>query len=769
MMIYSKSIKLIAVWCVTLTCCLLLVSHMAAGQETAMQERDIVYWYEGDVKHHAWRVAGEYAVLPEGMDYTSNVYYTDKSMKRAMALSGEVIVRYAAHYTQEQIAAIEGQFGLKRKSVLPLADARSATYVYESAEGKIGDPIGVANAIREAALVAYSYPNWIRHVSHRAITKEAVPAKDTATPNDPLFSQQWHLKNTGQGGGRIGADMNISFLWSTYRATPSQTIAVVDNGLEIGHEDLKGNVLPDKSYNYLNKTTDPTPTNKKDSHGTSCAGLAAARGFNALGVTGVAPAAGLVGYNLLMNFTDENGVDAMTRGYNEGRIYTSSWGPDDTGDMLDAPAPSFVDALRFGTSKGRGGLGNIYTWAAGNGRSDDDNSNNDGYANSRYVFAIGASTNSDTVSYYSEDGANILVNAPSSGGTLDITTTDLTQNGKYATDFSGTSAVAPMAAGAVAIILEANPLLSWRDVRYILAMSARKNDPLDADWTVNGAGLHVNHKYGFGIIDVSEAVNKAKTWTSLPPETSVTKSATVNQFIPDNTPAGLDNTVSVSEAGDMLVEFVEVYLNAPDHTCFTDLDVTLTSPSGTKSVLASAHPITSCPSEYAFDNWRFGSTHHLGEPASGNWTLHVADRRAGNMGTLKSWTLKLYGHSKGLLPQVMVNGKSLQTSGSSTDNLSITVSLAAGQFGGRNADWWLHATGPNGLMYYFNAATWSWVSGAGLSYQGPLFNFPLSSVFNGNGLPPGNYTVTFGVDLTPNGIVDASFFVSDSVDFTVTP
>ncbi|MBV6342136.1 proprotein convertase P-domain-containing protein, partial [Candidatus Magnetobacterium casense] len=311
--------------------------------------------------------------------------------------------------------------------------------------------------------------------------------------------------------------------------------------------------------------------------------------------------------------------------------------------------------------------------------------------------------------------------------------------------------------------------LSWRDVRYILAMSARKNDPLDADWTVNGARLHVNHKYGFGIIDVSEAVNKAKTWTSLPPETSVTKSATVNQFIPDNTPAGLDNTVSVSEAGDMLVEFVEVYLNAPDHTCFTDLDVTLTSPSGTKSVLASAHPITSCPSEYAFDNWRFGSTHHLGEPASGNWTLHVADRLAGNMGTLKSWTLKLYGHSKGLLPQVMVNGKSLQTSGSSTDNLSITVSLAAGQFGGRNADWWLYATGPNGLMYYFNAATWSWVSGAGLSYQGPLFNFPLSSVFNGNGLPPGNYTVTFGVDLTPNGIVDASFFVSDSVDFTVTP
>ncbi|MBF0537090.1 MAG: S8 family serine peptidase [Nitrospirae bacterium] len=748
---------------------------MATGQDG-----QLVYWYEGDVKRHAWQgCQGQYAVLPEGTDYTSHVYYTDRGMKTKMALSGEVIVRYATHYTQGQVAAIEEQFGLRRKSVLPLAQDNSRVYVYEATDGPIGDPIDLANAIRESAPVIYSYPNWLRHVSHRAISNDAVSVpspKDTATPNDPLFPQQWHLKNTGQGGGLPGADINVSGLWDTYRATPSQTIAVVDNGLEIGHEDLKDNVLPNKSYNYLNKTTDPTPTSKDDYHGTSCAGVAAARGFNAIGVTGVAPAAGLVGYNLLMNFTDDNGFDAMTRGWDEGRIYTNSWGPDDTGDILEAPAPSFVDALSFGTSKGRGGLGNIYTWAGGNGKTNNDNSNDDGYANSRYVFAIGASTNMGTQAYYSEDGANILVNAPSSGGTLGITTTTLTDNGKYKTDFSGTSAVAPMAAGAVAIILEANPALSWRDVRYILASSARKNDPSDSEWTINGAGLHVNHKYGFGTIDVSEAVNQAKTWSPLPPETSITKTSILNKPIPDNNSVGIDDTISVSEAqnmqndlpGDFIVEFVEVYLNAPDHPCFADLDVTLTSPSGTQSVLAKAHSIT-CPSEYAFDNWRFGSTRHLGEPATGNWTLHVADRMAGNTGTLKSWGIKLYGHSKGLIPKVMVNGKSLQTTASSTDNIAITVSLAAGQFTGKNADWWLYAVGPNGVSYHFSAATWAWVSGTGVSYQGQLFSLPTSNVFNGGGLPPGSYTVTFGVDLTPDGVVDTNFFVSNSVDFTVTP
>ncbi|MBF0316661.1 MAG: S8 family serine peptidase [Nitrospirae bacterium] len=751
--------------------CVLAISCLLVPCMTAAQDKQLVYWYEGDVKRHAWKTEGQYAILPEGTGYTSNVYYTDKGMKREMALTGEVIVRYASHYSQEDVAGIESQFGLRRKGVLPLAGANSAAYVYDAYDGPLVDPVGVANAIRETATVVYGYPNWRRHVTHRATAKGTAsvpPPKDI--PNDPLFFQQWHIKNTGQGGGRLGADINVSDVWGTYRATPSRTIAVVDNGLEIGHEDLKGNVLSNMSYNYLNKTTDPTPTNKKDSHGTSCAGVAAARGFNALGVTGVAPAAGLVGYNLLMNFTDDNGFDAMTRGWDEGRIYTSSWGPDDTGDILDAPAPSFVDALRFGTSKGRGGLGNIYTWAGGNGKSDDDNSNNDGYANSRYVFAIGASTNEDKQAYYSEDGANILVVAPSSGGTLDITTTELTQNGLYATDFGGTSAVAPMAAGAVALILEANPWLSWRDVRHVLASSARKNDPFDGDWTVNGAGLHVNHKYGFGTIDVSEAVNKARTWTTLPPETSVTVASTPSKAIPDNNVVGVNDTVSVSGAEDMIVEFAEIYLDAPDHPCFANLDVTLTSPSGTKSVLAAAHPITTCPSEYAFDNWRFGSTRHLGEPATGNWMLHVADRMAGNVGTLKSWTLKLYGHSKGLIPKVTVNTKSLQTSISSTDNLIIAVSLATGeQFIGKNADWWLYASGPNGLRYYFNAATWSWVSGTGVSYQGPLFSFPSSSVFSGSGLPPGNYSVTFGVDLTPDGVVDTSFFVSTVVDFTVTP
>ncbi|MBF0344964.1 MAG: S8 family serine peptidase [Nitrospirae bacterium] len=792
--------RLIVLLCVVFIGCL-LIPHLAVGVD-----KEVVYWYEGDVKRHAWMAEGQYAIfltsgeqsvirkvaeafepsarvidrrgntifietskpvvltsLPEGVSYISHVYYTGKGMTRRMALTGDIIVRYAKSCTEEQVSALEKQFGLRRKNSLVVPDSISGAYVYETTNCPISDPIGLANAIRKSVEVIYSYPNWLRHVKHRGLS--------SATPDDPLFPQQWHLKNTGQGNGLYGADINVADVWGTYRATTSQIIAVVDDGLEIGHEDLKANTIPNKSYNYLNTSTDPTPTSLRDSHGTNCAGLAAARGFNTIGVTGVAPAAGLVGYNLLQSFTDANSYDAMTRGMEEGRIYTNSWGPEDTGDILDAPAPLFSDALNLGTSKGRGGLGNIYIWAGGNGRTDDDNSNNDGYANSRYVFAVGATTNMGKQAYYSEDGANILVNAPSSGGSLDITTTDLTINGMYASDFSGTSAVAPMAAGAVALILEANPGLSWRDVRYILARSARKNDTTDADWIVNGAGLHVNLKYGFGTIDIAEAINQAKTWNNLPRETSISKTSKPNKPIPDNYKDGIDDKISLSDdmPQDLVVEFVEVYFDASDHLCFTDLDVTLTSPSGTKSVLAQAHSTTMCPSEYSYDNWRFGSVRHLGEPAKGTWSLHVADRLFGNTGTLKSWGIKLYGHSKTLLPRIFANGKALQTTVSSKDNLSITVSLTSSQYAGKSADWWLLAVGPNGVRYYFNAWLWAWVSGSGASYQGPLFDLPASSVFNGNGLPPGVYTVTFGVDLTPNGVFYTDFFVYDSVDITVTP
>jgi hypothetical protein len=72
------------------------------------------------------------------------------------------------------------------------------------------------------------------------------------------------------------------------------------------------------------------------------------------------------------------------------------------------------------------------------------------------------------------------------------------------------------------LCIEANPNLTWRDVRYILAMSAEKIDDTDPDWTTNGAGYPVNHKYGFGRINAKGAVAlaDAETWRTVGPERS---------------------------------------------------------------------------------------------------------------------------------------------------------------------------------------------------------------------------------------------------------
>ena len=179
-------------------------------------------------------------------------------------------------------------------------------------------------------------------------------------------------------------------------------------------------------------------------------------------------------------------------------------------------------AFEEDVAQGRGGLGNIITWAAGNGLDDDDNSNYDGYANSRHTIAVTAVTHYGRQSWYAEPGANILVAAPSDGDGEGITTTDNEggsgyNNGDYNNNFGGKSSATPLVSGVVALILDANPNLTYRDVEHIIVHSSRVNDVNDNSWNVNGAGHDVSHKYGFGVIDASAAVDLAATWTNVEP------------------------------------------------------------------------------------------------------------------------------------------------------------------------------------------------------------------------------------------------------------
>ena len=467
---------------------------------------------------------------------------------------------------------------------------------------------------------------------------------------DPLYGCQWHLKNAGRNGATAGEDINIESVWDTYKGNGIH-IAVVDRGMHFAHEDLKDNVDTALNYDYTPET--PSIYVHDNNHGTAVSGLIAARD-NDLGVRGVAPRATIYGYNLRDNDTDINEADAMTRNRVETVVSNNSWGPRDD-VALRGPGRIWEMAIETGVSEGSGGKGIVYVFAAGNGARTDDNSNYNGYANYYAVTAVCAVNDRGIRSSYSEQGANLWVCAPSSDGDRGrqgIVTTDNAH--RYIDDFGGTSAATPIVSGVVALVRQANPELSWRDVKLVLAASARRNDPDNSGWE-DGAVQYdaaserytFNHEYGFGVVDAQAAVDLAQDWKNVPSmKTAESAIIPVNQNIPDNLPTGITRSLQIASDIDF-IEFVEINVDF-NHPHFIDLDMRLTSPSGAVSELIVHEGERRLNLDFfavATSSWRFGSARHLGEDPSGIWKLEVADRLASNEGRLESWSLKIYGHS----------------------------------------------------------------------------------------------------------------------------
>lgn len=497
------------------------------------------------------------------------------------------------------------------------------------------------------------------------------------TGSDPLLGRQWHLENFGQGGGIAGEDLRARAAWAESGVRGEGVrVAVVDDAIETSHHDLAPNLVPGAVWNYrTGSAIAPLPCAIDDDHGTPVAGIILARDGNAFQGAGVAPRAGLAAYNALATGTDADIADALTRDLAGNAVYNNSWGSPDNG-MLHRAEASFTAAIRAGLASGRNGLGAVYVFPAGNGgcylldshgNCIEDNANYDGYTNQLGVIAACAVDDEGKPPFYAEPGANLLVCGPSgnsSSARVSAISTTAVRDG-FRNDFSGTSASTPMVSGAAALILSARPDLSWRDVRLILAYSARRNDPGHADWNLGGA-RPFNPYYGFGAVDAQAAIRMARGWQTVggsesllacPPEQSLPYRRGIGTgpfpiTIPDapasGSPQVREDTITVgSDCGIGKIEFVEIGFSAT-HPYSGELRVELASPAGQVSRLADVRLCDADADGRAdncgyYDDWQFGSVRHLDEAAQGNWRLRVSDHINQDAGHWRGWTLRIWG------------------------------------------------------------------------------------------------------------------------------
>lgn len=461
-------------------------------------------------------------------------------------------------------------------------------------------------------------------------------------PKDPLFPKQWHLENIGQAGGVPFADARVRPAWDMGLSGDGVVVAIVDEGIEYRHPDLLGNWLSGSGYDFNGRDTDPSPGDDLDRHGTAVAGITLAAS-NTTGVVGIAHNSRMVPIRLIAGPVEQGQeAEALSLNRQVVDIYNNSWGPSDNFIAYAPISDVLGDALLDNVTNGRGGLGNIYVWAAGNGGLNGDNSNYDGYNASPYTISVGAVGDDDIKAGYSEPGANLLVVAPSQGTGSGILTTDNTGSSGYGPgdvyeNFNGTSAAAPVVSGVVALMLEQRPDLGWMDVQQILARTAVPVDFSPDKWQRNGAGLWVSHDYGFGRVDAHAAVQLSRDWQVLGP----LERANGIEFKGLGLAEGIPANGSIYLNSDMRVQFVRVTISC-NHSDWGDLRVELVSPAGTRSVLAESHADVNSPFEPG--EWTYLSTRHLGESARGRWRLEVTDESTGGTGRWTDWAIELMGH-----------------------------------------------------------------------------------------------------------------------------
>ncbi|HGS5087315.1 TPA: S8 family peptidase [Vibrio parahaemolyticus] len=568
---------------------------------------------------------------------------------------------------------------------------------------------------------------------------------------DPLYSEQWHLDNTGQTAfaanpAVAGNDLNTKLTQAMGIAGIGVKVAVIDSGVQIDHLDLAGNVVTG-SRNFVEDSLFPSsyPVDT-NGHGTAVAGLISAVGNNGEGGRGVASRSSLVGFNWLANQTLEgwlisHGMDPSTR---DVRVFNQSYGFSPINPIaFDENDPQFkleMDVMQNVSETNAWGRGALFVKSAGNGYryfntgrffvlpSDffagggnqglPMHNSAQSYDNSSYFNLVTSALRADgTRASYSSVGANVWVAAPAGEYGQDfpamVTTdlmgceegqntsdglginglhggTELDPNCNYTSTMNGTSSAAPNTSGAIAAIMSTNHALSARDIRALLAETARVTDAEHpgvqleftnnkgelvsyeaiSPWQKNAAGVNFHTFYGFGAVDLDEAMKRARMTNNVLPAQIITPWANnaTEVSVPDASLAGGSSNIAITD--DITVESVQVQLTL-EHSRLPDLAIELVSPSGTRSVLQTPRNglvgQSLDPNITGYENQLMLSNQFYGENAKGEWTLRAIDTNGDEVfsfiayfnssaiydvpmannakpGVIKNWSMRIFGH-----------------------------------------------------------------------------------------------------------------------------
>lgn len=470
------------------------------------------------------------------------------------------------------------------------------------------------------------------------------------TPTDPLYASQAFLAVIG----------DIETIWDEFNGDGVH-VGVYDDGFEYTHEDLAGNYDSSLHFHHNGNTYDPFPLTGADGHGTACAGIIGAVGENGVGGVGVAWGVTMTGVNFLEGLPDSATEVASLAWAQNFDLISNSWGRtplygsyQNLNNMASAVYNEVFNGMEVAIENGRGGLGTVILQAAGN---DTVSANGDGINAVRYTTSVAATELDGFVANYSNYGISILVAAPADNYTTDRTGGDGYDAGNYTPGFNGTSAATPVVSGVVALMLEANTGLGWRDVQDILAISASHTgsahdgsmtgseqspwaDNSATNW--NGGAMTFNLSYGFGMVDAFSAVRMAEAWHVLYAEAQDSSNEVHQNYSIVDGQAIVDHTTITSNmtiSGDMYVEDLMVTIDLT-HTFAGDLTILLYSPDGSVIPLS----LREGGNADFTGSWSFGVTGLLGaEAISGTWTLSIQDSATADSGMLSGWSMDFYG------------------------------------------------------------------------------------------------------------------------------